>query len=63
MMKGGYACIVDKLPWFEDYPEIEAAIAREKQFKGWLRQRKLDLIAAGNPHFVDLAPELFDWAR
>jgi putative endonuclease len=54
---------VDRLLYYEFYPKITAAIAREKQLKGWLRQRKLDLIATMNPNFADLAPDLFDWAK
>jgi len=54
---------VDRLLYYEFFPAIGGAIAREKQLKGWLRQRKLDLIAKMNPNFVDLAPDLFDWAK
>lgn len=54
---------VDRLMHYEFYEDIGAAIAREKQIKGWLRKRKLELIARENPHFIDLAPELFDWAK
>lgn len=54
---------VDRLINCEFYETIEAAIAREKQIKGWLRKRKLALIAQMNPGFVDLAPTLFEWAK
>jgi putative endonuclease len=40
----------------EPYESIEQTIRREKQLKGWRRQRKLDLITAENPGWVDLAP-------
>lgn len=53
---------VDRLMYWEFYETIEAAIAREKQIKGWLRKKKLALIAQMNPGFVDLAPTLFEWA-
>jgi putative endonuclease len=43
-----------KLIYFEDYEDIEQAIAREKQLKGWLRQKKIDLIKSKNPEFKDL---------
>jgi putative endonuclease len=45
------------------YETIDAAIAREKQIKGWPRKKKLALIAQMNPGFVDLAPTLFHWAK
>ena len=54
---------VDRLMHYEFYETIEAAIAREKQIKGWLRKKKLALIAEMNPGFVDLAPTLFEWAK
>lgn len=54
---------VDQLLHYELYETIEAAIAREKQIKGWVRKKKLALIAQGNPGFNDLAPTLFDWAK
>ena len=37
------------LLYYEEYTWIQEAIAREKQIKGWLRIRKLDLIKAKNP--------------
>ena len=33
---------INKLVYFERFATITAAIAREKQLKGWLRIRKLD---------------------
>ena len=37
--------------YFEGYEDIRAAIAREKQLKGWRREKKLKLIRAINPEF------------
>ncbi len=51
---------VDRLLYREHYPDIRDAIAREKQLKGWLRQRKLALIETINPCFADLAAGWFD---
>jgi putative endonuclease len=34
---------------------IRTAIAREKQLKGWRREKKLNLIRTINPEFKDLA--------
>ncbi|MBL0925335.1 MAG: GIY-YIG nuclease family protein [Sphingomonadaceae bacterium] len=43
---------------FEVFGTMEAAIAREKQLKNWHRQWKINLINAGNPHWLDLAVRL-----
>jgi putative endonuclease len=48
---------VTRLVWFEAYGDVRNAIAREKQIKGWLRQRKLNLIKASNPAFRDLSED------
>ncbi len=45
------------LVWFEDFDDISNAIAREKQIKGWRREKKLALIQARNPQWHDLAAE------
>ena len=44
----------DKLVYFEETNDINAAIEREKQIKSWSRNRKTDLIFEKNPHWVDL---------
>lgn len=54
---------VGRLMYYEFYETIDAAIAREKQIKGWLRKKKLALIAQMNPNFADVAPTLFEWAK
>ena len=46
---------VDRLLYFEELPDIVQAIAGEKQIKGWLRSKKLALIASINPDLKDLA--------
>ena len=53
-----YKC--DKLLYFEEYQNINQAIAREKELKGWKRERKESLIAMLNPHRVDLASDWFE---
>lgn len=45
---------VDKVVYYETYDNIGDAIAREKQIKGWLRQKKLDLINSVNPKWEDM---------
>ena len=49
---------VYKLVYYECTTDIKAAIAREKQIKGWLRQKKNALIAQMNPQWKDLYEEL-----
>ena len=48
---------VTSLVYFEQTGDIRSAIAREKQLKGWLRKKKLELISAANPGWDDLAPD------
>ena len=45
---------VNQLVYFEAFGDIRAAIAREKQIKGWLRAKKIALIEAFNPRWKDL---------
>ena len=49
---------VTELVYFEALGDIRAAIAREKQIKGWLRARKIALIEAFNPRWKDLSADL-----
>jgi putative endonuclease len=53
-----YSC--DRLVWFESYQEVAKAIAREKQLKGWKRDKKIDLIQKTNPVWVDLSRDWYD---
>ena len=46
---------ITRLIYFEETPDVTAAIAREKQIKGWLRQKKVDLIESVNPGWKDLS--------
>jgi putative endonuclease len=46
---------LDKLVYLETIANIAAAIAREKQIKGWIRKRKVALIEATNPEWKDLS--------
>lgn len=45
---------LDKLVYFEDYQDINQAIVREKQIKGWSRAKKLKLIESMNLNYKDL---------
>jgi len=49
---------VTKLVYAEEFEQIEEAIAREKQLKGWKRIRKNELVRAANPEWNDLMPGL-----
>jgi len=51
-----YGCT--RLLYMEKFPYVEDAIAREKQLKGWRREKKLALIQTINPDFKDLAEQL-----
>jgi putative endonuclease len=46
---------VTKLVYAEEFEQIEEAIAREKQLKGWRRARKNDLVSAANPNWDELS--------
>ncbi len=43
-----------KLVYYEVTGDVKAAIAREKQLKGWRREKKLKLIENFNPTWDDL---------
>ena len=45
---------VEFLVYYETTSNPEAAIAREKQIKGWNRKRKNKLIESKNPNWIDL---------
>jgi putative endonuclease len=49
---------LDRLVFFEDYPTAIDAINREKQLKGWRREKKLTLIKSMNPAWKDLSGRL-----
>ncbi|MBK9926091.1 MAG: GIY-YIG nuclease family protein [Anaerolineales bacterium] len=47
------------LVFYESTTDIHAALAREKQIKGWLRSKKIALIDSMNPTWKDLSEEWF----
>lgn len=49
---------ITMLVYFEITSDIQSAREREKQVKGWKRERKITLIKATNPEWRDLS---FDW--
>ncbi|MDD2522497.1 MAG: GIY-YIG nuclease family protein [Anaerolineaceae bacterium] len=48
---------LNRLVFFESTADVYAAIAREKEIKGWRREKKNALIATMNPDWHDLAIE------
>jgi putative endonuclease len=51
---------INKLIYYETTGDINSAIAREKQIKGWLRSKKIDLIESVNPEWSDLSKDWYD---
>jgi putative endonuclease len=49
---------ITRLVYFECYSDPLTAIQREKQIKGWTRNKKLVLIEAANPGWSDLGESL-----
>ncbi len=49
---------VHKLVYYECFAQVQEAIDREKQLKGWRRAKKNDLIESVNPTWEELAA---DW--
>lgn len=45
---------INQLVYYEDYPDMLSAIAREKQLKGWSRAKKIALILERNPAWKEL---------
>ena len=49
---------VHKLVYFDCTADVRSAIAREKQLKGWTREKKEQLVRETNPTWRDLS---LDW--
>jgi putative endonuclease len=52
---------LEYLVYYETFPFIDEAIAREKQLKAGNRKRKEELINSMNPEWKDLFDEIKDW--
>jgi putative endonuclease len=48
---------ITNLVYHEGTSDVQSAIMREKQIKGWLRRKKIALIEAMNPNWEDLSDE------
>ena len=53
---------VTMLVYFEETNDVNAAIEREKELKGWRRKRKIALIESMNPEWKDLNNGWFEVA-
>src|SRR5579884_2070214 len=51
-----YKC--HRLVYFEQFTNVKTAITREKEIKGWRREKKNKLLESMNPEWKDLA---VDW--
>jgi len=51
---------VTQLVYFEQYEDINNALAREKQLKNWTRKWKQDLIEKENPYWRDLYESILE---
>ena len=51
---------IDKLLYYEEFDDIGEAIKREKEIKGWIRKKKIELIKTLNPKFNNLGKE-WEW--
>src|ERR1700733_4236743 len=54
---------VERLLYWASYDDVHKAIPREKQLKGWRREKKIALIELRNPHWLDLAGEWYPWMK
>jgi len=50
---------INQLVLVEETSDVNEATTREKQLKGWVRRRKIELIEAANPRWDDLAAEWY----
>ena len=50
---------ITRLVHVEETMDVHAALAREKQLKGWLRKKKIALIEQDNPNWQDLSCLLY----
>ena len=48
---------VTMLAYFEQTNDPEAALLRERELKGWRREKKIALIESSNPTWSDLSQE------
>ncbi len=49
---------INRLVYYEFLDSAESAIAREKEIKGWSKDKKKELITSKNPYFKDLYDDI-----
>jgi len=49
---------ITKLIYFERFAQVTEALRREKQIKGWLRAKKIELVEKVNPEWADLSERM-----
>ncbi len=54
---------INRLVYYECFNDPRDAIAREKEIKGWRRNKKNALVETMNPNWADLSPTLFRHTR
>jgi putative endonuclease len=50
---------ISELVYFEETSDVQTALAREKEIKGWRRAKKTRLIDSINPKWLDLSAAWF----
>lgn len=50
---------ITQLVYYEETNDVQVALEREKQIKGWLRSKKIALIDSMNPEWKDLSLEWY----
>jgi putative endonuclease len=50
---------VTRLVWYDWTPNVAAVVAREREIKGWTREKKMHLIETTNAGWQDLAAAWF----
>ncbi len=50
---------ITKLVYYGETNDVQEALAREKQIKGWIRAKKVALIESENPEWKDLSLEWY----
>ncbi len=50
---------INRLVWFEQFQYFNNAVDHEKRLKKWSRAKKIALIKATNPTWIDLAEDWF----